>query len=173
MRQEAEKDLDELIGTSAADLARSGSTTSEVASSDMAVYSEYLPMLLHQNGSLMVRSFQPISVQPCIQFLQTSQDPNRTERLDHKLTEFPTLDAAMDEFFSKAESQKADLKDLKEKEAAWQKVERVKDHHRSQVVDLKITQTLNERKAQLIEENFEVCQSPSKSFHFASYTYNY
>ena len=50
--------------------------------------------------------------------------------------QLPTFDAALDEYFSKMESQRLDMRILKEKAAAWKKVEAVREHLESQTATM-------------------------------------
>jgi predicted ribosome quality control (RQC) complex YloA/Tae2 family protein len=72
--------------------------------------------------------------------------------------ELPSFNEAVDEFFAKVEGQKEGLKLLKQKQNAWKKVERVKEHHVSQIVALQGEQDYNRRKAELIETNLDAVE---------------
>ena len=95
------------------------------------VYSEFLPTLLEQH----TRRMGSYGDENC------------------RFEELPTFNLAMDEYFSKIEVQKAELRHMKEEAAAWRKVERVKEDHLQRVEMLKQMVHTNERKAQLIEMN--------------------
>ncbi|KAI8394072.1 fibronectin-binding protein A N-terminus-domain-containing protein [Radiomyces spectabilis] len=67
--------------------------------------------------------------------------------------EFPTFDAAVDQFFSAIEAQKLELKARQQEEAALKKLESVRKEQESRVEGLLQQQMTNTRKAQLIELN--------------------
>lgn len=70
--------------------------------------------------------------------------------------EFESFDKAVDEFFSKIESQKIELKETQQKKDAIKKLENVKKDHLKRIEDLKKNQTEDEIKAILIEYNLDM-----------------
>lgn len=73
--------------------------------------------------------------------------------------EFDSFDKAVDEFYSKLESQKLDQKVQQQTKEAVKKLENVKKDHQRRLEELKISQTEDEMKANLIEYNLELVDS--------------
>jgi predicted ribosome quality control (RQC) complex YloA/Tae2 family protein len=97
------------------------------------LYSEYLSIMLAQHDQS--NSTSPYCSSKC------------------RIIEFPSFDAALDEFYSKQEEQKEALRLVKEKAAALAKIDRVKQSHQHQLDALEKQQAENIFKAQLIESN--------------------
>ncbi|CAF0710373.1 unnamed protein product, partial [Brachionus calyciflorus] len=70
--------------------------------------------------------------------------------------EFESFDKAVDEFFSKLESQKIEIKELNQNKEAVKKLENVKKDHQKRLEELKQSQTEDELKAKLIEYNLDL-----------------
>jgi len=68
---------------------------------------------------------------------------------------FPSLDAAMDEFYSRLEEQKEQMRLIKEEQAALAKLEREKQRQTTQLAALEQQQRTSTQKAQLIESNLD------------------
>jgi len=105
--------------------------SNKVGEESVEMYLEFLPILLSQHDATQ-------------------------EYKGCEFKQFPSFNAAVDEFFSKQEAQKDEVKVLKEKGKAWDKVERVKEHHRSTLEALQKEQDLNRVKAELIEGHLEI-----------------
>ena len=116
-------------GPPTADAAATNGDDEQKREGGLEVYSEYLPFLLAQHR---LGDYSPSQCQ---------------------MVEFPSLDAAMDEFYSRQEEQREEVRLLKEKAAALHKVERVKQSHAAQLSSLTKDQEENRRKAELIEVN--------------------
>jgi predicted ribosome quality control (RQC) complex YloA/Tae2 family protein len=67
--------------------------------------------------------------------------------------EYPDFDATLDEFFSKLETQRQEIRLIKDKQAAWKKIETVREHFTSQQTSMEQAQQLSIRKARIIEFN--------------------
>ena len=67
--------------------------------------------------------------------------------------EFSSFDIAVDEYFSKMEGQKLDLKALQQERDALKKLENVRKDHDKRLVTLEKTQELDKQKAELISRN--------------------
>ena len=63
---------------------------------------------------------------------------------DRPLLEFGTFDRAIDEFFSKLESQKIELKTVQQEKMAMKKLENVRKDHEQRLEKLKTDQGRNE-----------------------------
>ncbi|CAH3150400.1 unnamed protein product [Porites evermanni] len=70
--------------------------------------------------------------------------------------EFPSFDKAVDEFFSKMEGQKIDLKALSQEKTALKKLENVRNDHQRRIEQLQKNQDLDMLKAELVELNLEL-----------------
>uniref|UniRef100_A0A669BYM7 Ribosome quality control complex subunit NEMF n=1 Tax=Oreochromis niloticus TaxID=8128 RepID=A0A669BYM7_ORENI len=70
--------------------------------------------------------------------------------------EFDTFDKAVDEFFSKMESQKIDLKALQQEKQALKKLENVKKDHEQRLEALHQAQEVDRIKGELVEMNLPV-----------------
>ncbi|GAB6026032.1 hypothetical protein CHUAL_012242 [Chamberlinius hualienensis] len=69
--------------------------------------------------------------------------------------EFPSFNKAVDDFFSKLEGQKIDLKAIQMEKEALKKLENVKKDHEKRILALEHSQEHDKQKAQLIEMNLE------------------
>jgi len=96
------------------------------------VFNEYLPVLLAQHDPTL---------------------PGHYHSNNCQFRQFPSFDTAVDEFYSNLEAQKDAVRLLKEKQAAWNKVERVKEHHKSAVQSLLDAEVSNRTRAELVELN--------------------
>ncbi|CAB4063904.1 Nuclear export mediator factor NEMF,Nuclear export mediator factor Nemf [Lepeophtheirus salmonis] len=84
-------------------------------------------------------------------------------KLDSELRiEFPTFDHCIDEFFSKIESQKIDLKTFQQEKLALKKLENVKKDHSERIVKLQHEQNIDKRKGELIELNNDLVENALK-----------
>ncbi|XP_068436345.1 ribosome quality control complex subunit NEMF [Clinocottus analis] len=72
--------------------------------------------------------------------------------------EFDTFDKAVDEFFSKMESQRIDMKALQQEKHAMKKLENVKRDHEQRLVALHQTQEVDRIKGELVEMNLPVVE---------------
>ncbi|KAL3968799.1 myocardial zonula adherens protein [Sarotherodon galilaeus] len=72
--------------------------------------------------------------------------------------EFDTFDKAVDEFFSKMESQKIDLKALQQEKQALKKLENVKKDHEQRLEALHQAQEVDRIKGELVEMNLPVVE---------------
>ncbi|XP_040056386.2 ribosome quality control complex subunit NEMF [Gasterosteus aculeatus] len=72
--------------------------------------------------------------------------------------EFDTFDKAVDEFFSKMESQKIDMKALQQEKQALKKLENVKRDHEQRLEALHQTQEVDRIKGELVEMNLPVVE---------------
>ncbi|XP_030834468.1 nuclear export mediator factor Nemf isoform X1 [Strongylocentrotus purpuratus] len=72
--------------------------------------------------------------------------------------EFDTFDQAADEFFSKMESQKLDMKVIQQERGALKKLDNVKKDHEKRISSLQQNQELNEKKGALIEINLPLVE---------------
>jgi predicted ribosome quality control (RQC) complex YloA/Tae2 family protein len=70
--------------------------------------------------------------------------------------EFPSFNAAVDEFFSSLESQKLELRALQQEREALKKLENVKKDHSQRLIALEKTQEIDKQKAELITRNQEL-----------------
>lgn len=70
--------------------------------------------------------------------------------------EFDTFDSAVDEFFSKLESQKLDMKVLQQEKAAMKKLDNVKKDHEKRINELQKEQETDIVRGQLIELNLDL-----------------
>ncbi|ORY93012.1 fibronectin-binding protein A N-terminus-domain-containing protein [Syncephalastrum racemosum] len=78
------------------------------------------------------------------------------QHASRKYKEFPTFDAAVDEFYSAIEAQKIELKARNQEEAALRKLEAVRLEQENRVQGLVAQQLTSTRKAQLIEYNLQM-----------------
>jgi predicted ribosome quality control (RQC) complex YloA/Tae2 family protein len=69
---------------------------------------------------------------------------------------FENFDRACDEFYSKFETQKIEMKESQQNREAIKKLENVKKDHQKRLEELKATQSIDEFKAKLIEYNLEL-----------------
>ncbi|XP_071353890.1 ribosome quality control complex subunit NEMF [Trachinotus anak] len=72
--------------------------------------------------------------------------------------EFDTFDKAVDEFFSKMESQKIDMKALQQEKQAMKKLENVKKDHEQRLEALHQAQEVDRIKGELVEMNLPVVE---------------
>uniref|UniRef100_A0A3Q2QMM5 Ribosome quality control complex subunit NEMF n=1 Tax=Fundulus heteroclitus TaxID=8078 RepID=A0A3Q2QMM5_FUNHE len=72
--------------------------------------------------------------------------------------EFETFDKAVDEFFSKMESQKIDMKALQQEKQALKKLENVKKDHEQRLEALHQAQEVDRRRGELVEMNLPVVE---------------
>ncbi|KAF3701093.1 Nuclear export mediator factor Nemf Serologically defined colon cancer antigen 1 -like protein [Channa argus] len=72
--------------------------------------------------------------------------------------EFDTFDKAVDEFFSKMESQKIDMKALQQEKQALKKLENVKNDHKQRLEALHQTQEVDRIKGELVEMNLRIVE---------------
>eukprot|EP00111_Clytia_hemisphaerica_P007746 TCONS_00022497-protein len=72
--------------------------------------------------------------------------------------EFPSFNKSVDEFFSKLESQKIDMKAMNAEKSALKRLENVKDDHKKRLEALKSSQDLDTTKAELIEMNLPLVE---------------
>ncbi|XP_007565565.1 ribosome quality control complex subunit NEMF isoform X1 [Poecilia formosa] len=72
--------------------------------------------------------------------------------------EFETFDKAVDEFFSKMESQKIDMKALQQEKQALKKLENVKKDHEQRLEALHQAQEVDRAKGELVEMNLAVVE---------------
>ncbi|XP_040916388.1 nuclear export mediator factor NEMF-like [Toxotes jaculatrix] len=72
--------------------------------------------------------------------------------------EFDTFDKAVDEFFSKMESQKIDMKALQQEKQALKKLENVKKDHEQRLDALHQAQEVDKIKGELVEMNLPVVE---------------
>lgn len=72
--------------------------------------------------------------------------------------EFDTFDKAVDEFFSKMESQKIDMKALQQEKQALKKLENVKKDHEQRLEALHQAQEVDRLKGELVEMNLPVVE---------------
>ncbi|XP_063039694.1 ribosome quality control complex subunit NEMF-like [Engraulis encrasicolus] len=82
-------------------------------------------------------------------FAQNAKNPH---------VEFETFDKAVDEFFSKMESQKIDLKALQQEKQAMKKLENVKKDHESRLEALHQAQEVDRLKGELVEMNLPMVE---------------
>ncbi|XP_047133052.1 ribosome quality control complex subunit NEMF isoform X1 [Hydra vulgaris] len=71
---------------------------------------------------------------------------------------FHSFNKCVDEFFSKLESQKIDLKALQQEKAALKRLENVREDHEKRIHSLKETQDKEARRAKLIELNLPLIE---------------
>ncbi|KAL8598247.1 hypothetical protein ACOMHN_035197 [Nucella lapillus] len=79
-----------------------------------------------------------------------------TQMVKKSHVEFDIFDKAVDEFFSKLESQKLDLKVLHQEKAALKKLDNVKKDHEKRINELQKEQDKDIMRGQLIEMNLEL-----------------
>ncbi|XP_069806622.1 ribosome quality control complex subunit NEMF [Dendropsophus ebraccatus] len=70
--------------------------------------------------------------------------------------EFDTFDKAVDEFYSKLEGQKIDLKALQQEKQALKKLENVRKDHEQRLESLSLAQEIDKAKGELIEMNLDI-----------------
>uniref|UniRef100_A0A646QDP9 Nuclear export mediator factor NEMF n=1 Tax=Hemiscolopendra marginata TaxID=943146 RepID=A0A646QDP9_9MYRI len=73
--------------------------------------------------------------------------------------EFPSFNKAVDEYFSRIESQKLDMKTIQKEREALKKLENVKKDHQQRLGSLQKIQEEDKHKAELIEMNLDLVQS--------------
>lgn len=71
----------------------------------------------------------------------------------HPFLELPSFNQAVDEFFSKMESQKLDLKAVQQEREAMKKLANIRNDHEKRLANLHQVQEIDEQKARLIEMN--------------------
>uniref|UniRef100_UPI00358FD816 ribosome quality control complex subunit NEMF isoform X2 n=1 Tax=Myxine glutinosa TaxID=7769 RepID=UPI00358FD816 len=72
--------------------------------------------------------------------------------------EFDSFDRAVDEFFSKMESQKIDLKALHQEKQAMKKLDNVREDHEQRLENLQLAQAEDRVKAELVELNLSLVE---------------
>ncbi len=72
---------------------------------------------------------------------------------DRPRVELPSFDFAVDEFFSKVESQKIELKAVQQEKQALKKLDNVRKDHEERLGKLRTDQEMDRRRAELIELN--------------------
>ncbi|XP_033735846.1 nuclear export mediator factor Nemf-like [Pecten maximus] len=83
--------------------------------------------------------------------------PMLFKQFEHKpVCELASFNKAVDEFFSKQESQKLDMKSLQQEKAALKKLDNVKKDHEKRIDSLQKEQETDISKGQLIEMNLEL-----------------
>lgn len=82
-----------------------------------------------------------------------------TKLWNMKFKEFPTFDAAVDEFYSTLIGQKIDLKTYQQECEALKKLSNVKKDHEKRLDELSKAQVLNKQRAELISRNHELINS--------------
>ncbi|XP_069118098.1 ribosome quality control complex subunit NEMF-like [Argopecten irradians] len=83
--------------------------------------------------------------------------PMLFKQFEHKpVCELENFNKAVDEFFSKQESQKLDMKSLQQEKAALKKLDNVKKDHEKRIDSLQKEQETDISKGQLIEMNLEL-----------------
>lgn len=82
-----------------------------------------------------------------------------TKLFHMKYKEFPTFDAAVDEFYSTLVGQKIDLKTYQQECEALKKLTNVKKDHEKRLEELSKVQKLNKQRAELIMRNHELINS--------------
>jgi predicted ribosome quality control (RQC) complex YloA/Tae2 family protein len=75
------------------------------------------------------------------------------QHADSKVMEFASFDAAMDEFFSKSEEQRAELQVVAKQKQAMSKLDKIRVDQESRVTQLETASNQMEERAQLIEYN--------------------
>lgn len=78
------------------------------------------------------------------------------------VVEIETFNTACDQFFSKLEAQKIELKTIQQEKAAVKKLENVKKDHENRIRSLQETQELDRTKGEYIEMNSELVNSAIK-----------
>jgi len=111
--------------------ASSGPVLPTAENGSVVIYTEFVPMLLAAHTSRPEYTRLPPPLQ------------------------FPSLDDALDEFYSKQEAQKEEMRLIKEKAQALLKLEREKTRQAQQLAALANQQALSTLKAQLIEQNLD------------------
>jgi predicted ribosome quality control (RQC) complex YloA/Tae2 family protein len=98
-------------------------------------------MLIAEEEILIYDDFQPYLWKKC-------------ENL--KYLAFNNFDRAVDEFYSKLETQKLEQQNTAQNKEAVKKLENVKKDHQKRIEELKLSQSEDELKAKLIEYNLEL-----------------
>ncbi|XP_047201061.1 ribosome quality control complex subunit NEMF-like isoform X2 [Girardinichthys multiradiatus] len=80
------------------------------------------------------------------------------QHINSPYLEFDTFDKAVDEFFSKMESQKIDMKALQQEKQALKKLENVKKDHEQRLEALHQAQEVDRIKGELVEMNLSVVE---------------
>lgn len=75
---------------------------------------------------------------------------------DKHIVEFDTFNTACDQFFSKVEAQKIELKTVHQEKAAVKKLENVKKDHENRIKSLQEIQDLDRKKGEFIEMNSDI-----------------
>jgi len=89
------------------------------------------------------------------------------QHVEAKIIEFESFNTACDQFFSKIESQKIELKTVQQEKAAVKKLENVKKDHENRIKSLQELQSLDRRKGELIEMNCKIVDSGIKVINSA------
>ncbi|XP_075138701.1 ribosome quality control complex subunit NEMF isoform X2 [Leptodactylus fuscus] len=79
-----------------------------------------------------------------------------TQYVTYPYVEFETFDKAVDEFYSKLEGQKIDLKALQQEKQALKKLENVRKDHEQRLESLNLAQEIDKAKGELIEMNLNI-----------------
>lgn len=103
----------------------------------------------NQDNQIQFEDFQP--------FQPASIQENQ------KLIEFESFDSAVDEYFSKIESQKLQAKAKQAEDQALKKLEKVKSNNASQIKNLQISQERKNLMAQAIEYNLDLVDACIKT----------
>jgi len=83
------------------------------------------------------------------------------------IVEFDTFNTACDQFFSKVEAQKIELKTVHQEKAAVKKLENVKKDHENRIKTLQEVQDLDRKKGEFIEMNSEIVNNGVKVINSA------
>jgi len=78
------------------------------------------------------------------------------------IVEFDTFNTACDQFFSKVEAQKIELKTVHQEKAAVKKLENVKKDHENRIKSLQEIQDLDRKKGEFIEMNSDIVNNGIK-----------
>ncbi|XP_056400959.1 ribosome quality control complex subunit NEMF [Hyla sarda] len=79
-----------------------------------------------------------------------------TQYVNCPYVEFDTFDKAVDEFYSKLEGQKIDLKALQQEKQALKKLDNVRKDHEQRLESLNLAQEIDKAKGELIEMNLDI-----------------
>jgi len=83
------------------------------------------------------------------------------------IVEFDTFNTACDQFFSKVEAQKSELKTVHQEKQALSKLDRVKKDHETRIKSLQEIQDLDRKKGEFIEMNHEIVNNGIKVINSA------
>jgi len=86
---------------------------------------------------------------------------------DKHIVEFDTFNTACDQFFSKVEAQKIELKTVHQEKAAVKKLENVKKDHENRIKSLQELQHFDRKKGEFIEMNSEIVNNGIKVINSA------